>query len=142
MSTRLPIPASRIADVASAALVSRETVLRYRQENGDGTPRRRLLRATEAAITRAVRSLPEDKQMELGAVTTRINRSGVSPTMGQPGEVRSCPVGLDDCTPPTPTLPAGRSAAHPRPRLVFELPAGVAAPEPDGRHWYEEREST
>lgn len=38
---------------------------------------------------------------------------GVSPNMGQPGEVRSCPVGLDDCTSPTPTTPAGRSASIP-----------------------------
>jgi hypothetical protein len=65
MSERLHIPADRVPDVASAALVSKLTVLRYRRRNGDGTPACRLLRATEAAITKAVRSLPEDKQMEI-----------------------------------------------------------------------------
>ena len=45
---------------------------------------------------------------------------GVSPTLGQPGEVRSCPVGLGDCTSQTPTAPAERSAPV----------ASIAAPPP------------
>jgi hypothetical protein len=56
VSERLTIPAARIAEVADAALVCHQTVARYR----DGL---HLLRATEAAITRAARELPADKQL-------------------------------------------------------------------------------
>ena len=45
--------------------------------------------------------------------------SRVSPTMGQPGEVRSCPVGLDDSIAPTPTARAGRSAPIRRCRVTI-----------------------
>ena len=117
MPERIHIPAARVADVASAALVSELTVLRYRRRNGDGTPACRLLRATEAAITKAARELPADAQLEIPSVAGQQPPKrllGASPTMGQPGEVRSCPVGLDDCTSPTPTRPTGRPATIPR----------------------------
>ena len=117
MSERLPIPAARVADVANDALVSKLTVLRYRRRNDDGTPTCHLLRATEAAITKAAWELPKDKQLEIPSVAGQQPPKrllGVSPNMGQPGEVRSCPVGLDDCTSPTPTRPTGRPATIPK----------------------------
>jgi hypothetical protein len=139
MSKRLPIPAARIAEVANAAHVCARTVQKYR----DGL---HVLDVVEMAVTAAIRGLPEDAQLQIPSVAgqqppKRLLR--VSPTMGQPGEVRSCPVGPDDCMSPTPTTPAGRSASKPKPlpRLKLELPDGVEAPEPDGRHWYEERTS-
>ena len=58
MPERIHIPAARVADVAAAALVCRQTVVRYRAGL-------HLLRATEAAITKAARGLPEDKQMDI-----------------------------------------------------------------------------
>ena len=66
---------------------------------------------------------------------------GDSPNMGQPGEFRSCPVGLDDCTSPTPTLPAGRSAtfasiappAPPVPRCTSKSRCRVTIIGPDGQ---------
>ena len=138
MPDRLPIPADRVGEVATAALVCEQTVRHYR----DGL---HLLRVTESAITRAIRELPASAQMEIPSVAGRQppkRLSCVSPTMGQPGEVRSCPVSLDDCTSPTLTAPAGRSASKPplRPRLRLELPEGCEMPAADGRHWYEERE--
>ena len=60
MASRLPVAPERIDDVARAALVCRQTVQRYR----DGL---HLLRATEAAITKAIRELPESPQLELEA---------------------------------------------------------------------------
>jgi len=67
---------------------------------------------------------------------------GESPNMGQPGDARSCPVGLDDSMSPTPTTPAGRSASIQRCRVRCELLDGtaVSADERPG-HWWEERES-
>jgi len=103
---RIPIPAARVLDVANAAHVCPRTVQKYR----DGL---HVLDVVEIAITKAARELPADAQLELGAVTTRINRSGVSPTMGQPGEIRSCPGSSTDCTSATRPTPAGRSASIP-----------------------------
>jgi hypothetical protein len=114
MSERLPLLANRIAEVARAALVSELTVRRYRRMSGDGvTPRHALRRAQEAAITRAIRELPAEAQLQIPSVAgcqPPKRLAGVSPNMGQPGEVRSCPVGPDDCMSPTPTTPAERSA--------------------------------
>jgi hypothetical protein len=65
---------------------------------------------------------------------------GESPNMGQPGDARSCPVGLDDSMSPTPTTPAGRSASIQRCRVRCELLDGtaVSADERPG-HWWEPR---
>ena len=78
---------------------------------------------TPAVVTarRAVRGGPADAQLEVGAVTTRINRSGVSPNMGQPGEVRSCPPGLGDCTSPTPGMTAERSSTFAAPEYTNDV---------------------
>jgi hypothetical protein len=138
MPSRLPIPAARIDNVASAAHVCARTVQKYR----DGL---HVLDVVELAITSAVRGLPADAQLEIPSVAGQQPPKrllGVSPTMGQPGEIRSCPV-RQPTESATRTTPAGRSASKPkpRPRLVLELPDGVEAPEPDGRHWYEERTS-
>ena len=128
MSERLAIPADRICDVANAALVSKLTVLRYRRRNGDGTPACRLLRATEAAITKAARELPADAQLEIPSVAGQQPPKrlfGVSPTMGQPGEVRSCPDSSTDCMSAIRSKRAGRSASIPtRPRVTIIMPEG------------------
>jgi hypothetical protein len=64
-----------------------------------------------------------ERTNEVGAVTTRINRSGVSPNMGQPGEVRSCPDSSTDCTSAIRSKRAGRSASIPkRPRVTIIMP--------------------
>ena len=60
MSQRLPIPAARIAEVATAARVCESTVHRYRDGWG-------VLRVTQDAIERAVRALPPEPQLELQA---------------------------------------------------------------------------
>ena len=65
MSGRLPIPASRVADVAEAAHVSEATVLRYRQTRGDGSPAHGLHDASLYLIEQAARGLPPDPQLEL-----------------------------------------------------------------------------
>ena len=65
MGERLPIPASRVADVAEAAHVSEATVLRYRQTRGDGSPAHGLHDASLYLIEQAARGLPPDPQLEL-----------------------------------------------------------------------------
>ena len=140
MSERLHIPADRVPDVASAALVSKLTVLRYRRRNGDGTPACRLLRATEAAITKAARELPTDAQLEIPSVggrqpSKRLSR--VSLTMGQPGEIRFCPPGLGDCTSPTPgttaeTSPTIASVHAPPPKRRDRCHVTLLVVGPDG----------
>ena len=101
---RVEIKKSDISRLAELAQVCPRTVRHYRE----GWP---LIRAVEAAITRAVAELPKDAQMDFGAGRQPHKcLSGDSPNMGQPGGTRSCPVGLDDSTSSTPTAPAGRSA--------------------------------
>lgn len=51
---------------------------------------------------------------------------GESPNMGQPGDARSCPVGLDDSMSPTPTAPVGRSATIQRCHVTVTGPDGKA----------------
>ena len=51
---------------------------------------------------------------------------GESPNMGQPGDARSCPVGLDDSMSPTPTAPVGRSATIQRCHVTVIGPDGKA----------------
>ena len=63
MTERLPVPAARIAEVATSARVCESTVHRYRDGWG-------VLRVTQDAIERAVRALPADPQMELVASIT------------------------------------------------------------------------
>ena len=77
MAERLPIPASRVADVAEAAHVSEATVLRYRQARGDGSPAHGLHAASLYLIEQAVRGLPPDSQLELAVAkpTKRVLRA-------------------------------------------------------------------
>ena len=65
MPERILIPAARVADVARISGASVATVKRYRRTLGDGSPRHGMLPLYEAAITKAARELPEDKQMEI-----------------------------------------------------------------------------
>jgi hypothetical protein len=65
MAERLPLPASRVAEVVAASGASKATVLRYRQTRGDGSPAHGHLPLYEAAITKAIRELPEPAQMEI-----------------------------------------------------------------------------
>ena len=65
MPERIHIPAARVADVARISGASVATVKRYRRTLGDGSPRHGMLPLYEAAITRAAREMPEDKQMEI-----------------------------------------------------------------------------
>ena len=69
MVSRLPVAPERVDDVATAALVCRQTVQRYRMLNPDGTAVWRMLPAVEAAITRAIRELPASAQLEIYSAT-------------------------------------------------------------------------
>ena len=82
---RLPIPASRVADVAEAAHVSEATVLRYRQARGDGSPAHGLRPASLYLIEQAVRGLPPDPQLELAVAkpTKRVLRAPVGATAAE-----------------------------------------------------------
>ena len=126
MTARLPIASADVARVAELAQVGVATVRRYRA-TWDGTPRYQLRRAQEAAITRAAAELPPVAQVELPVVEQIPSEPGrqpakrlsrVSPTMGQPGEVRSCPVSPRahqmQTEHRTLTSPAGRSATIPK----------------------------
>ena len=65
MAERLPLAPNRIFEVARAAHVSVETVQRYRQCNGDGSPRHGMHDASLYLIEKAIRELPESPQLEL-----------------------------------------------------------------------------
>jgi hypothetical protein len=65
MARRLLLPPNRVDEVARAAHVSVETVRRYRQRNGDGSPRHGLHDASLYLIEKAIRELPESPQLEL-----------------------------------------------------------------------------
>jgi hypothetical protein len=78
MPDRLPIPASRVAEVAKAAHVSKATVLRYRQTRGNGSPAHGLHDASLYLIEQAVRELPPDPQLEL-AVAKPVKRAPRAP---------------------------------------------------------------
>ena len=156
---RLSIPASRVAAVARAAHVSEATVLRYRQTRGDGSPAHGLHDASLYLIEQAARGLPPDPQLDLiqgsqqyprepllgGQPATSCDHSPVpevsvvttgNAPLSLAGESASVKTGMarSDAREPA-------SKPAPRPRLVLELPPGVEPPEPDGRHWYEERET-
>ena len=143
MAERLSLRATRVAEVVAASGVSKATVLRYRQTRGDGSPAHGHLPLYEAAITRAIRELPEPAQLQIPSVAGSQppkRLGGISPTMGQPGEIRSCPPGLGDCTSPTPgtaaeTSPTFCSCGNPvePSREVYAIPTCYAClppPEP------------
>ena len=147
MPDRLPIPASRVADVAKAAHVSEATVLRYRQTRGDGSLVHDLHPASLYLIEQAVRGLPPSAQLEI-CTSTLIVTSGNSPGGVLPPSAAVDPyLGRGSALAEAkPANGGGRAILiatkpGPRPRLVLEMPEGVEAPEPDGRHWYEERET-
>ena len=121
MPDRLPISAARISDVATAALVCEQTVRHYR----DGL---HLLRATEAAITRAIREMPESPQAELFTDADHVMKRFFPAPVEKPAAVALLAPAEKQTKPPL------------RPRLRLELPEGCEMPAADGRHWYEERE--
>jgi hypothetical protein len=74
MAERLPLAPNRIFEVARAAHVSVETVQRYRQCNGDGSPRHGLRDASLYLIEKAIRELPESPQAELFTSAEQVMR--------------------------------------------------------------------
>jgi hypothetical protein len=94
MAERLPIPPARIGEVATAALVDVRTVRHYRE-------RWPLLRATEAAITRAVLALPADPQMEIPQIYSATPPSSTGESAGAiTGTVEyACPGGRNAASP-------------------------------------------
>ena len=99
MAERLPIPPARIGEVATAALVDVRTVRHYRE-------RWPLLRATEAAITRAVLALPADPQMDLPVRAGGGETASIQPVHSEkPNDFNCAPLVMDAskpsrCTPP------------------------------------------
>jgi hypothetical protein len=160
MAERIPCPPDRVIEVAIAALCDARTVERY-------LAGLHMLRATEELITRAIRELPEQAQMEIqveipgrdvagfssaarapgpeSVVRTRITaRDGtvfdLPPEFAPPGNglVASIPA-----PPPTESAQPGaepkrRGSVPPRPRLRLGMPDGLDVPAPEG-HWWEER---
>ena len=129
MPDRLPIPASRVSDVAKAAHVSVATVLRYRQARGDGSPRHGLHDASVYLIEKAIRELPAAKQLDI--------------PMDKPQSIKYASPRHDSeiLGQGTGQMEVNKMRTPPRPRLRLELPKGIQMPAADGRHWYEERET-